>query len=47
MESAYAQLPPLQRSIMELVSANDDDDGMHVSAVSKSVGGMSNGEAVM
>lgn len=43
--SEYADLPPLERKIMEIVSAVDDDDGVHVSNVSRQCGG--SGEEVM
>ena len=46
MESAYASLKPLQRKIMEVVTSEDSEDGMHVSAVSRQVGNLS-GEQVM
>ncbi|ORY30547.1 hypothetical protein BCR39DRAFT_528659 [Naematelia encephala] len=39
LESAFAALPPLQRKIMEIVAAEDGDDGMHVSTVSRQVTG--------
>ncbi|KAK8858736.1 hypothetical protein IAR55_002965 [Kwoniella newhampshirensis] len=38
MESTYASLPPLQRKIMEYVSTDETEDGMHVSLVSRQVG---------
>lgn len=31
----YAHLPPLQRKVMEFVAAEEHEDGMHVSAVSR------------
>ncbi|WWC88544.1 uncharacterized protein L201_003455 [Kwoniella dendrophila CBS 6074] len=45
-ESAFSGLPALQRRIMEFVSKDDTDDGMHVSAISRQVGS-GNGEDVM
>ncbi|EIW67669.1 hypothetical protein TREMEDRAFT_18062, partial [Tremella mesenterica DSM 1558] len=45
-ESPYANLPPLQRKIMEIVSKEESEDGMHVSAVSRSMTG-TKGEDVM
>ena len=42
----YASLPPMQRKIMSFVKENDTDEGMHVSAITKAVGG-TNSEAVM
>ncbi|WWC96252.1 hypothetical protein V866_003119 [Kwoniella sp. B9012] len=45
-ESAFAGLPSLQRKIMEFVSKDDSDDGVHVSLISRQVGS-GNGEAVM
>lgn len=43
--SEYADLPPLERKIMEIIAAVDDDDGVHVSTVSRQCGG--SGEEVM
>lgn len=34
----WASLPPIQRRIMEVVSKEESEDGMHVSAVSRKVG---------
>lgn len=34
----YAHLPPLQRKVMEVVSAEEHEDGMHVSNVSRFCG---------
>ncbi|WRT67934.1 uncharacterized protein IL334_004908 [Kwoniella shivajii] len=45
-ESAFSALPALQRKIMEYVSKDDTDDGVHVSLVSRQVGN-ANGEDVM
>lgn len=45
--SDYAHLPPLQKKIMEIVAAEDGEDGLHVSAVSRQVGGGVAGEDVM
>lgn len=42
----YAHLPPLQRKVMEVVSAEEHDDGIHVSLVSRRCG-TANGEEVM
>jgi replication factor A2 len=44
--SAWASLPPLQRKIMEVVSAETDEDGIHVSLVSRQVGN-ADGQQVM
>ena len=44
--SAWANLPPLQKKIMEIVAAEEHDDGMHVSVVSRQMGNVS-GEEVM
>lgn len=46
-ETQYAALPALQRDIMELVSNDDHDDGMHVSVISRSIVGKHKGEDVM
>ena len=43
---SYASLPAMQRKIMQVVGANDTDEGMHVSAITKAVGG-NNSEEVM
>ncbi|WVW84856.1 hypothetical protein I302_106891 [Kwoniella bestiolae CBS 10118] len=45
-ESNYSHLPSLQRRIMEFVSTDDTDDGVHVSLISRQVGS-GDGEAVM
>jgi hypothetical protein len=37
--SAYANLPPIQRQVMEIVSADTGDDGMHVQAISRAANG--------
>lgn len=42
----YAGLPSMQRQIMTIVRTNTTDEGMHVSEITKAVGG-ANGEAVM
>jgi hypothetical protein len=47
MNAAYAELPPLQKTIMELVAANNDDNGMHVSMISKVAGANFKGDDVM
>lgn len=44
--SDYAHLPPLQRKVMEVVSAEEHEDGMHVSNVSRFCGNAT-AEAVM
>ncbi|KAL7420751.1 Replication factor A protein 2 [Cryptotrichosporon argae] len=45
--TAYAHLQPLQRRIMEIVAAEDNEDGMHVSLVSRQVGMGAGGDQVM
>ncbi|KAL1413150.1 Replication factor A protein 2 [Vanrija albida] len=42
----WAHLPPLHRKVMEIVSAEEHEDGMHVSLVSRRCG-TANGEEVM
>lgn len=34
----WAGLPPIQRKIMEYVATDTSDEGMHVSAISRTVG---------
>ncbi|ORX37236.1 hypothetical protein BD324DRAFT_650842 [Kockovaella imperatae] len=36
--SAWAGLPPLQRKIMEIVAADDTDEGIHVATVTRQMG---------
>ncbi|WVR06489.1 hypothetical protein IAU60_003520 [Kwoniella sp. DSM 27419] len=38
-ESLFATLPPIQRKIMEFVHQDDTDDGVHLSLVTRQVGG--------
>lgn len=43
---SYSHLQPLQKRIMEIVAQEDGDDGLHVSAVSRALGGQK-GDDVM
>jgi hypothetical protein len=43
---AHAHLPSMQRRIMQIVGQDDTDEGMHVTAITKQIGG-NNSEAVM
>lgn len=45
-DNSYSHLPPLQRKIMEIVSADSSGEGMHVKHVGRMCGA-SNGEEVM
>ncbi|RSH90941.1 replication factor A protein 2 [Saitozyma podzolica] len=44
--SAWAHLPPLHKKIMEVVSREDSDDGMHVSSLTRAVSSGSGEDAM-